>query len=400
MTKKDRLQQLLINRFAAPLFRLLFRVKGEKTQLPAGPNLIISNHVTNFDFLLIESRMNCRSPHMVVADNAVRGKIPVWGMNHMMNTIPTVKGAHSVATVKKILQALRSGNNVMLFPEGNTSFDGRTAPMAPSIGKLAKRSGANLMLVRISGGYFSRPRWATSLRRGRVSLTFTPVPAEALKTMSPEEITALINQALYVDAYSDQEKDPILYRSSAPCVGLERAIYRCPACGTIGNLMGRHNHLRCSCGYDAEMNSLGYLTDDLRTYSITQQLDDQKKALLNLLDPPTEAPLWRDRVEIVERNSREPARSTPLGTFTLTACHDRVLLDGEAGTSQKEIHYDDISGISIVKANTLTVFLHKDQGHQAYEIHGSFSFNALKYRDLYELTVQRKAEEMFKAGSV
>ena len=47
--------------------------------------------------------------------------------------------------------------NVCVFPEGNRTWDGVTAKFLPSIGKLARSSGASLVTYKLTGGYFASP---------------------------------------------------------------------------------------------------------------------------------------------------------------------------------------------------------------------------------------------------
>ena len=53
------------------------------------------------------------------------------------------------------------------------------------------------------------------------------------------------------------------------------------------------------------------------------------------------------------------------------------------------IKCEDIKNVTIFKANTMTVFVDEKDGEshkeKVFEITGDFSFNALKYRDLFEI---------------
>ena len=166
-----------------PVMRLLLRYRGEPIPDPGGPVFVLSNHNTDLDCILLGLSAR-RLMYFVATETVVRmgflGKL----VKRYFDPILHRKGVQGAATVRAILSRIRDGFSVVLFPEGNRSFNGQTCPIPPATGKLARMCGATLVTYRLTGGYFSSPRWGRGLRRGRlegrVAGVYSP---EALKAM-------------------------------------------------------------------------------------------------------------------------------------------------------------------------------------------------------------------------
>jgi 1-acyl-sn-glycerol-3-phosphate acyltransferase len=200
------------------------------------------------------------------------------------NPITRIKGRTDAQAVMEILRRLKNGSSVCIFAEGNRSFSGVTGPIIPSTGKLVRVSGAALITYRLRGGYLATPRWAARMRKG--PLWGAPVgvylPGE-LKTMSPDQINALIQRDIFEDAYQTMENlspRPV-YRSRTLAENLETALYLCPHCLSIGRLSSRDDRLFCDCGMDWRYDEQGIL------HTKTQ---GDRQNLPNLPDIPTLPP--------------------------------------------------------------------------------------------------------------
>ena len=76
-----------------------------------------------------------------------------WWLDNV-GTIPVDRdGGTDVAAIKRVLQTLRQGKVVILFPEGTRSKDGRLQPPKPGIGLLACRTGVPVVPARVFGSF-------------------------------------------------------------------------------------------------------------------------------------------------------------------------------------------------------------------------------------------------------
>ena len=197
-----------------------------------GPCLLISNHVSAWDPLLVSMSLREKQVYFVASEHLFRLGLVTKLLGYLVAPIPRRKAASGSDTAKACLRHLRAGHSICLFAEGEQSWDGKTGPIFPATGKLAKASGASLVTFRLEGGYLSLPRWAKGVRRGKVHGGPVHIysPGE-LKTMTPAQINAAIARDIAEDAWARQREAPVAYRGRDLAEGLERALFLCPGCG-------------------------------------------------------------------------------------------------------------------------------------------------------------------------
>ena len=129
-----------------------------------GPVLLIPNHVTSWDPLLVGMSIRKKQTYYVASEHLFRKGFRSELLKWVAGPIPITKGAVSTDAVRTCLRLLKAGNSVCIFAEGEQSWDGRNHEVQEATGKLAKLSGATLVTYRIEGGYLSKPRWADTMR--------------------------------------------------------------------------------------------------------------------------------------------------------------------------------------------------------------------------------------------
>lgn len=248
--------------------------------------IVLANHATNFDPVFVAVAF----PHMYLVGSE---HISRWGftsklLKFFLAPILRPKGSVASATVKEILQTLRNGKNVCLFAEGSCSWDGTPNPILPSTGKMVQKARCGLVTYRLSGGFFTYPRWSTSgMRKGPVfGEPVNVYTAEQLASMTTKEINDAIVRDLGEDAYARQQTDPKLYRSSRTAEGLEYLLYRCPACGAMDQIHTHGDTVECSaCGLKARYDGYGLLHglpfETLKEYQDWQEAQIGEDLLLN-----------------------------------------------------------------------------------------------------------------------
>lgn len=246
--------------------------------------IVLSNHATNFDPVFVAVAF----PHMYLVGSE---HISRWGfasklLKFFLAPILRPKGAVASATVKEILQTLRSGKNVCLFAEGSCSWDGTPNSILPSTGKMVQKARCGLVTYRLRGGYFTYPRWSTSGKRkgpvfGEPVNVYT---AEQVAAMSAKELNEAIIRDLGEDAYVRQLAEPKAYRSGHAAEGLEYLLYRCPECGGLDTLHTHGDTVECSsCGLKFRYDEFGMLHgvpfDTLKAYQDWQESQTAEDAV-------------------------------------------------------------------------------------------------------------------------
>ena len=201
-------------------------------------------------------------------------------LNWLVAPIARRKASSGTDTVKACLRHLRDGHSICLFAEGEQSWDGLNNHILPATGKLVKSSGATLVTYRLEGAYLSKPRWAKTVRRGRVhGHPVNVYPPELLKTMSAAEVNAAIERDTFEDAWARQREWQQDYRGKKLAEGLERAMYLCPRCRRFGTLKTQGDRIFCSCGFETRVTKRGFFAPAEPFETIADWERWQKEAL-------------------------------------------------------------------------------------------------------------------------
>lgn len=269
----------LLNRLLTPGVCRRFRMRHDDVRVD-GPMLLISNHVSAWDPILVGMSLREKHAYFVASEHIFRLGLLTRLLNSLLAPIPRRKASSGTDAVRTCLRHLREGHSICLFAEGEQSWDGRGIPIFPATGKLVKLSGATLVTYRLEGAYLSLPRWGRGIRRGKVYGHPVGVyPPEQLKALSPEEINTLIERDIREDAWERQRQDPVRYRGRRRAEGMERALYACPACRRIGTLRTEDDRIFCACGFSRRYAETGFFEPD-EPFETLAAWDDWQRELL------------------------------------------------------------------------------------------------------------------------
>lgn len=292
-------------------------VRPKKPELPEN-YLLISNHVTNYDPFILGVILR-RQMYYVATEHLFSLGFKTRCIRYLADPIPRPKGGNAAGAVMEILRRLKSGRSVCLFAEGNTSWDGCTAAFPEATGKMIRSSRVSLVTFRIEGGYFSNPRWGYSFRKGRVTGNVVHVYSpEELRSMSPEEINALVARDIFEDAYARQEKEPIAYRGRDLSRGLEHVLVLCPKCRRLGTLKSDRKGFSCSCGLKGSMDAYGRLAGEGFDFTGIRDWDAWQKAAVEEL-PEDGSELVRDKDMVLLKIENHRRRETGRGDIALSS---------------------------------------------------------------------------------
>ena len=257
--------------------KVLFDYRYEKAKDLPEQYMVLSNHATDYDPLLVA----CSFPkqmYFMASEHIAR-----WGfvsklITFLVDPIMRCKGASAVAPVKEMLLRIRAGHNVCFFPEGVRTWDGVTGPILPATAKLVKTSGCGLVTYKLTGAYFASPMWSgAKVRRGPVRGSIVHIyTAQQVKDMSLQQLQKVINADLYEDAYARQRMDPKSYRSKLGAARLENLLFICPKCGAYDSFRSPDGIARCGCGCGIGYGQYGML-EGCRFETVKELLDWQRQ---------------------------------------------------------------------------------------------------------------------------
>jgi hypothetical protein len=369
-----------------PALRRRFCYKGEIIRGISRPVVIIANHTTDIDPILIGLSF---PPHcyFVASEHIFRWGFASKLLRFFFAPIAKAKGGTDTRTVADVLTALKKGYNVCIFAEGTKTFSGVTGPIIPSTGKLlrlaATLAGASLATFRLRGGYFASPRWAKTMRSGPIWGSLSGLyPPETLKTMKHSDITRLIERDIYEDAYETQTRERKSYASRPGAAdslaeNLETALYLCPACRTIGRLHSSGNTLSCDCGLEYHYDVYGFLSTPQHDAAFSTVRDWwawQETSLEDLLAVSGDKTLCSDQgEELYEIDRGKSAKLVCRGTLSI----------GKKGIAvdERQFPLESISGLDITGQKTITF---SAEGKH-WELRNPAPRSAAKYRRMFQL---------------
>jgi 1-acyl-sn-glycerol-3-phosphate acyltransferase len=152
--------------FARAFFN--YRVIGrENLSLPGGA-LIACNHASFLDPPFTGVAFDEQIYYLA---RKTLFKHPVAGaILRSWNSIPVDQERPDMTSLKSVIRRLRAGNKVLVFPEGQRSYDGNLLPGLPGIGLIVVKSGVPVIPVRIFGTRDALPRGGKSLHPAEITL--------------------------------------------------------------------------------------------------------------------------------------------------------------------------------------------------------------------------------------
>lgn len=136
---------------------IIFRVKIEgKENIPEGPFVIVANHLSILDPIII-SFITDREIHFMAKAELFRNKFTKF-LFESVNCIKVERGTNDVMAIKKSLKVLKNGGILGIFPEGTRRKEKIDNSAKSGAVLIAHRSNVNILPISISSTYklFSR----------------------------------------------------------------------------------------------------------------------------------------------------------------------------------------------------------------------------------------------------
>lgn len=161
----------LTKRWLLVMFWLAFRIQYRGRQyIPAGPALIVCNHQSYLDPLLVGAALSRSVRYMAMKQLFVRR--PVSTLLRFYGAFPVATRSADTGAIKACLRYFRKSELVLIFPEGKRSPDGRLLEFFHGFARIAQLGDVPIVPVTIQGAIDVWPRSARWPRPGRVQVTF------------------------------------------------------------------------------------------------------------------------------------------------------------------------------------------------------------------------------------
>ncbi|MBC8378373.1 MAG: 1-acyl-sn-glycerol-3-phosphate acyltransferase [Planctomycetes bacterium] len=196
---------------------LLYRVKvyGKENIPRDGGVLVLSNHQSFFDPMICQGWL--RRPFYYVPRDTLFVGFLGWLIDSYY-TIPINQEQVTLKSMKAIIDVLKRGHIVCLYPEGSRTFDGKIDEIKPGFSLLVRRSKATIVPMVIDGIFERWPRTQKYPKVGGcVGIIYgKPIPAEYIQQVGEEAFIAEFNhimQTLHNDLRQKMGKEPYDYAS-------------------------------------------------------------------------------------------------------------------------------------------------------------------------------------------
>ncbi len=155
--------------FFGSAFRTLFglRVLHRERLITDGPVLIASNHESFIDPPLVGTLYNEAIYYLArktLFVSVCKWVYPLW------NAIPVDQDRPDMTSLKTIIRCLKSGEKVLIFPEGQRTLDGQLRAGEPGVGLIASKARVVVQPIRIMGAREALPRGSGRIRFTRLTL--------------------------------------------------------------------------------------------------------------------------------------------------------------------------------------------------------------------------------------
>jgi 1-acyl-sn-glycerol-3-phosphate acyltransferase len=172
-------------------FAWSYRSEGFRYVPQSGPVLVVSNHQSFIDPLLVGLAVRRRFTYLA---RKTLFRDPIFGgYLRSVRCIPVDQEGVAKEGLKAVLEKLKQGNAVLIFPEGERTPTGEMLPLRPGVQLLIKRGLCPVLPVGISGAFQSFPRTAKLPILSPIFMPATKgtVAAVVGKPLDPKKLAAL-----------------------------------------------------------------------------------------------------------------------------------------------------------------------------------------------------------------
>ncbi|SDQ06508.1 lysophospholipid acyltransferase family protein [Virgibacillus salinus] len=324
------------------------------------PYIILSNHVNNWDPLILNSYV--KEPiSFIAADPLFRNPFLKRILNYV-GAIPKMKFKNDTSTIRGVLKAKKHNRVIGIFPEGNRNWDGDTEPLIYSTAKLVKLLDIPVVVATIRGGHLTHPRWADKHRKGLISISYKKEWDQgAFSNDSPDVINQKLTEALYHNEMEWQSEIASEYQGKNLANYLERLLFVCPHCRIPGQLHSHDDLFECqSCDYTVRYTLLGNFEEVTHPiyYSTPRDWNKWQLEFLKetLLDPDWQQnwnEAMQDHVKLFISWDNEPFRLISKGDLKWN--NKTITFNGD-NQEQYAFAFRDLEGINIQFHHKLDFF--------------------------------------------
>ena len=133
-----------------------FRVIHRERMLQSGPVILAMNHQSYLDPPLAGTTCD-RAVYFLARRTLLNVPLLGW-LLPKLNVIPVNQEGIDRSALKALIRVIKTGNAVLVFPEGSRTLDGNLQPAEPGLGLVIAKTLAPVVPMRIFGAHEALPR--------------------------------------------------------------------------------------------------------------------------------------------------------------------------------------------------------------------------------------------------
>lgn len=146
------------------------RVNGLENIPRTGPLLVCPNHVSHLDPPVIACSMD--RPVTFMAKAELFDHRGFGALIRSLGAFPVRRGEGDTEAIRTSIKLLAEGKALLMFPEGTRGEGLELLPVSKGVAMIAKRAGAPVLPVGISGTHRKWPKGGKKPKWGRVTVSF------------------------------------------------------------------------------------------------------------------------------------------------------------------------------------------------------------------------------------
>jgi long-chain acyl-CoA synthetase len=147
--------------------------------------LVVANHASHLDMGLVKVALGEQGGNLAALaarDYFFDTPLKRAYFENFTNLIPMDRSGSIRRSLRAAVEALRRGYNLLVFPEGTRSPDGKLLPFKPTAGYLALTCGVDTLPVYVKGTHQALPKGALLPRRAKLEVVIgRPIRVEDLR---------------------------------------------------------------------------------------------------------------------------------------------------------------------------------------------------------------------------
>ncbi len=228
-------------------FRKMFKVRldmPDEVYNLNPPYILLPNHQGFWDPFLAGAYLK-HPIYYITSDAVFRSKLFRFLLK-FLGAVPKTKAQSDLDALKTIFQLKEEGKCVGIFAEGQRTWNGKTLPIIKSTAKLIRMLNIPVVAVVFKGGFFSHPRWGTSVRKGELLIEYNLLFKEGeTGKMKTQDIHEKLTEALSHDEVEYQKQNRIEFKGDRFAENIEQMLFCCPSCGSFEGFRSKRSKFEC-----------------------------------------------------------------------------------------------------------------------------------------------------------